>query len=258
MSLILDALNKAEADREREKQRQYDDPPSIKSHHDPAPVGRTPGAIKLVLIYTCGALLLIALSAGAYFWGKGGKETPAAVQPEQSSQSRPVAPPKAAAPQLARTETVKAEPKSKAIQRPKKRQSEVAALYEKPAPTPKPRPQPTQAPQPRVESTPAPEAEKKTEPQKPREPNRLSDYPQFGDIRSLPWSVQEVIPTLTYSEHNYKPNNQGHIIINGLTLKRGDRINPELMVDNILEDGVILRYKAEGFALQALSSWINM
>ncbi len=240
MSLILDALNKAEADREREKERERNDPPSIKSHHDHAPLSGL-GNNKLTFVYAAGLILLIGLGAGAYFWSTNtGKleikpagtervtEAPAQLQPE----NRP------------------ARQEKKEIVRPTKRKAEVAALYEKPTPPPAPPPTPKPA-NPVVEKKPEP-------PAKPKEPFYLADFPQFGDIRSLPWEVQEAIPTLTYTEHNFQPNNQGHIVINGSRLKRGGRLTQEIMVDNILEDGVILRYKAHGFKLQALSSWINM
>lgn len=102
-------------------------------------------------------------------------------------------------------------------------------------------------------------------PQKPRGQGQdrpphpmLQDFTQIGTIRSLPWTVQEKIPSLTYSQHNYKPNEEGDVELNGVTYKKGAQIAPNLKLETVVYDGILLRYGEDVFKLQALSSWVNM
>ena len=94
------------------------------------------------------------------------------------------------------------------------------------------------------------------EPQK-RQTTTLADFPELGTIRDLPWNMQDQIPTLTYMEHNYTEQNAS-IVINNSRYRNNSKISNELMVEKILEDGIILQFKDKRFKVRALSSWVNL
>jgi|GEM_PF-470525 len=295
MSLILDALHKA--DHERRKQ---DDRPGLDSHHDPSAPLPTQEPWRLVLTYTGGILLLAALALGAYFWGKtesgiSSQQTPQAqARPtddsstststaQSSPTAQPAMPPKVATNNVDSPGT-KAATKAAPI-KPQNRNA-VAALYEQkaaPVTISKPAPQrnvATAIATPKIDpgasaietqvnrdtpSLPAVnlgnqqiEPLKTNKPVKKSAPSVLADFSQIGSIRSLSWSMQEKIPTLNYSEHNYRAKSRGTIVINGKTLKSGDKISQDLVLENVLEDGALMRYKKQLFKVPALNSWINM
>lgn len=329
MSLILDALNKADHER-----RKNDDRPGLDSHHDPVMPPTPQKPARLVLTYSVAAVFLIALGAGAYFWGKSSNHPALADAPGQNPVANAVpagAPPSAtvAAAEPATPEVVpsagKRPPLTKAAadqsrqiaaQYQKARDTrsdspkthtpnqEVAALYAqsesgapivtpppqaavqaKPVPpttapptpqqarpsTPQPTPKPAAQPEPEtITQNPAaatnpyqaqgPAAAKPPVATPPPDagPTSMKDFPEVGDIRSLPWTQQVEIPTLNYSEHHYLPNNAGNVVINGVTRKRGDKIDKDLTLELILRDGVLIRYGNQAFKLPALNSWINM
>ncbi|PCK08349.1 MAG: hypothetical protein COA42_09545 [Alteromonadaceae bacterium] len=89
--------------------------------------------------------------------------------------------------------------------------------------------------------------------------NRLSDHPFLGTIRDLPNYIQQEIPTLIYSAHNYYGAGAGStVVLNKKTLSYGGQAMPKLYIEDILEDGIILRYKTHKFKLKALNSWVNL
>ena len=80
----------------------------------------------------------------------------------------------------------------------------------------------------------------------------------IGTVRDLPWSAQEKIPTLMYTEHRYTNSPNDYVTINGERKTKGQKIANILTVDSILEDGVILHYENYQFKMPALNSWVNM
>ncbi|GEM_PF-3700858 len=85
----------------------------------------------------------------------------------------------------------------------------------------------------------------------------MSGYPNLVGVRSLPHKVQAEIPSLIYSAHNYLESGAS-VTLNKTLLHVGDQVSPELYIDKILADGVVLRYKSLKFKLRALTSWINL
>lgn len=79
-----------------------------------------------------------------------------------------------------------------------------------------------------------------------------------GAIRDLPNTIQNQIPTIIYSKHNYKIKGKSSVTLNKKSVKEGGRAGQGLRVEKILEDGVIIRYKNSRFKMRALASWINM
>ena len=76
-----------------------------------------------------------------------------------------------------------------------------------------------------------------------------------GDIRSLPSRIQDELPSLSYTEHN---PSQGSVRINRKTLTTGSALSQDLILEEIRADGVIMRFKGHRFKLGAYSSWVNM
>ncbi len=84
--------------------------------------------------------------------------------------------------------------------------------------------------------------------------------PAVTAIRDLSWSLQQEIPSLNYQAHQYRdePGQASTVTINQREYRVGDPITPDLRVERIDEDGVVLSFKGQSFKLQALNSWINM
>ncbi|WP_075185692.1 general secretion pathway protein GspB [Teredinibacter haidensis] len=266
MSLILDALHKA--DKERQKN---DAPPGLDSHHDSAN-HQTQRYSFRALIATAAIVLLLA-AAGAYLWhnisdSNTPSSTPASKainnqQPEQTepkaeaSNQRKTLPSSVGAPKpkQARSKAGAPQTTKKAV-KPPVPQTEVTALYEqKAADMPKSQQNPKKA----IPLAKSPVASPANEPaERANHHPTIEDFNSIGNIRSLPWTVQEKIPTLNYSEHVYSPNNRGYIVINGTKRKKGDSIESGLLLESVLTNGVLLRYQGQVFKMQALNSWVNM
>jgi len=274
MSLILDALHKADS----ERRKKHDEPPGLDSQHDPIASAPKAEPWRLWLMYGGGLVLIIALSIGAYYWGKTSSttNTSASTEPRLAKQAQPQNPPNNRLP----TSTQAVDDHSQAdISAAEK--AEAARLYErKPEPTREPEPQriatpepqlavrqatpmptapPTPTPRPVATATPAPTPSPTPPPrQSSGEPEYLADFPAIGDIRSLAWTTQEKIPSLTYSEHIFAPENRGYVVINGAKKKTGDQLERGLVIESILRDGILLKYEGETFKVPALNSWVNM
>ncbi|MEE8057260.1 MAG: general secretion pathway protein GspB [Pseudomonadales bacterium] len=69
---------------------------------------------------------------------------------------------------------------------------------------------------------------------------------------------QNSIPRIDYSVHVYsETDNAGFVNLNGSIRKIGAQIAPSLIVIAILKDSVVLDYKGKQFRLMALNSWVN-
>ena len=294
MSLILDALNKA--DRERRSNQQT---PGIDSQHHPIEAVHNSNS-KLVVILMALLIGLLLVAIGIFVAIRKPEQQTAilstneiaavdtnigtAIDPTlNSAVNSPTAPAPAPTPT-----TVAPTPAAKKIVVAKKpepqaviKSSDVASLYEQPAKpaavatplptlaaTPAPTPAPTLKPTPAAAQSVAqsniparpfdPAAAKPSaEPNVKIEPT-IADFTEIGDIRSLSWSEQTTIPTLNYSEHNYVENGRSTVTINGSRFKKGDRVASDLILEMILADGILLKYKSSVFKMQALNSWINM
>ena len=79
-----------------------------------------------------------------------------------------------------------------------------------------------------------------------------------NDIKSLtqmPEWVQKGVPNLHFEQHIYTSDNQGWVKVNDRDRYQGDMITPELQLDEILPQHVILIYRGEKFSLPALTNW---
>lgn len=73
-------------------------------------------------------------------------------------------------------------------------------------------------------------------------------------LHELPEGFQNTIPTLMYAKHAYS---QGFVIINKKRYHEGDTIQGNILLEDLLADGVLLRFNDRAFKLGAESSWVN-
>ena len=85
--------------------------------------------------------------------------------------------------------------------------------------------------------------------------NQLDFYGHIGSIRDLPFHAQEKIPSMMYTEHN---NARKSVTINGKEYKEKSTIAPELVIEKVLVDGIILKYQQYTFKMRSYNNWINL
>lgn len=79
------------------------------------------------------------------------------------------------------------------------------------------------------------------------------------DFNELPWNTKQKMPTISYQRHDYLPGGISSVVINGQTLGVGNiAANGQFVVQDILVDGVVLKHGDYVFKLRALNGWINM
>ncbi len=79
------------------------------------------------------------------------------------------------------------------------------------------------------------------------------------DFNELPWNTKQQIPTISYQRHNFLAGGVSTVVINGQTLGVGNiASSSQLVVQEIFEDGVVLKRGNVIFKLRALNGWINM
>lgn len=206
MSYILEALNKAEAERRAGTAQPEHLPPSLITH--------SAGPISTRLWLWLTAPVAIA-AAGTGLWiatAPAGSEEKVAVRAE----APPHSPPK-------QTE----KPPEKLAEKP----------TEKPAqkPVAKPSSKPAER---ALEKKRAPEREQsKTAKAPPQEP-------PLGPLRDLPEHIQREIPILAIGGYIYSGNKADRsVLINNRLLRDGDEIAPGLTLEKMLPSGMILSYK---------------
>lgn len=85
--------------------------------------------------------------------------------------------------------------------------------------------------------------------------NQLDFYGHIGSVRDLPFNAQNNVPTMMYTEHNY---NRKSVTINGKEYKEKSSISKGLVIEKVLEDGLILKYQQYTFKMRAYNNWINL
>lgn len=274
MSLILDALNRAE--QERKRQDQVPDIHTI--HRSPAmSLGEAARTRRRLLI--AGVLLILLVIIGLCVWFFRLSQPAVAEQqlivstpappvsvpalPQQSIAKTPVqaVPQTEVAPQPASlssaqqqpaTDTAKADINNLYAAGPEADTAKadvpgpVTELYQEKAPE-----------ESESVTTPFPETESMRD-LPPGKIRSLDEFPNMPFFNDLPWNLKQQIPTISYSRHNYLPNAVSTVVINGATRGIGNLAPGEFIVEDILSDGVILRHKDKVFKLPALSGWVNM
>lgn len=292
MSLILDALNRAERERRNADSRV----PDLQTIHVPAaePVQqKSRNNVWFILL----PVVLVIIVAVVWFWQKKAEVLPATapvVVQQETAPAEPTVAPKivnretatpvvpAAAPQTPST-IIEPQPQPTAVAEnavsvevtetepgAETTVDELAALYATadesesiPAPT---EPQSLYEPEPELMPAPAIVAQEISPPtstalppamvvqQDIRSYENLQDLPDIGD---LPWSLRQEIPTLNYARHNFT-GTPVSVLINGRAWQAGATIAPDLKLEEIYSDGVVMSFRQVRFKLRALNSWINM
>lgn len=77
-------------------------------------------------------------------------------------------------------------------------------------------------------------------------------------LEDLSQAVRDSIPTLIYSQHDYRAaGGESSVFINRERRRRGDS-TAGVRVQEILPDSVVLDYRGTVFRLRALNSWVNL
>lgn len=262
MSLILDALNRAE--RERQKSQPL---PDIHTRHPLPPIPPEPAAQKsswfgvAILL----AVMLLAAAASAFWWMRERPE-PALVQPAASippavAEIEPSAnqielEPTANKEPLARQQPVanSAPPAARSISGHK---ADLAALYAEA----NQQPELGGASDSESQRLPQEPAQQLPPPQPLAKPAAVQTYAsliELPDVGDLPWSLRQEIPSINYSSHNFTDTGAASVVINGQAYRAGQVLASDLALEAIYVDGVIIRFRQTRFKLRALNSWINM
>lgn len=252
MSLILDALNRADQERATENQS-----PSLQTSHSPAPLTNKP--IRRWLIEA----VIISLAVAAFVYSQWFDQatptanTPAAERVKQSQPAPSVTPPVSVANQEPAATVVTTTPAAAIESKPLPQQqpntinnsqpdnAAIASLYQQ---------QPT-----------APKAPSNTaQTNKPAKAplstvdNSQAILLQIPLLSEMPSRFQRSVPTIDYEIHAYSENDRsGFVKLNGAIRKIGAEVEPGLRVVAILKNSLVLSYNDTQFRLAALNSWMN-
>jgi hypothetical protein len=257
MSLILDALNRAEQDRDEEVVT-----PTFTAISSAATIKEKP----LWLHRWPYELLLVLLLGGYFIYTQFGDTESIKLVPIQII--KPVvarAPPQE--PQQ-KPEVIK-QSKSVVIKNtiPERNNSEIQSLYT--APRPELVLESTQPPQATVPDSilaasrqqallNREEYRGKSDVEASPEIVTASSRPDVPSLYELPWQTRRNIPSVDYAIHVHSEKSGGSIVqLNGKMRRAGEEVAAGLLLQEILNDGVILEYQGLSFKLDALNSWVN-
>ena len=83
----------------------------------------------------------------------------------------------------------------------------------------------------------------------------LADHP-VPLLENLSQQQKDQIPSILYSQHDWQAE-QPAVVLNGQRVEAGQRVDG-LVVTEILPDSVVLRWRDTDFRLRSLNSWINL
>ncbi len=246
MSYILDALKRADTERER------GNVPGLHTRQLATPTGPTvPGARSSLWLAIAAAVALGGIGVGLWLW-----QTPAdaprplvlkpVVQPPVNAPP-PVA---AVAPGIApgSTPAPTATPAATAAPRPTVAApaTQVAALPVMPA-TVKPRPEPTRA-APAVATPAPPKAEGKPEPVTPAAAPATAALTAVPLLSDLPEDLRRQVPALTITGAVYSENPaQRLLLVNNLVLAQGALAAPEVKLEEIQARNSVFSFRGTRF-----------
>lgn len=248
MSLLLDALNKADQERKRNEMV-----PGINSNHDAYPEHRPQASPAVIVAITFA--VAIAIVAAAFFLFSGRTQpvaqTPAiatASAPAQQKAAASSAEPliKPATPQAAGAQSSQDLITPTTADAP---DDSVTDLYQKnEAPIEKPAEKTAEKPAEQLsQSLVTPTAGTLT----------LAQFSNIPDINELPQNQLNKIPSLNYSQHNVNSVG-GSVVLNGVIRRPNDQVANGIVLEKVLEDGIILHAENFSFKMRALNSWLNM
>ena len=96
-------------------------------------------------------------------------------------------------------------------------------------------------------------------PQEQAPPRTFDSIKNIPDFNALPWNMRQKIPTISYARHNYLAGGVSSVVINNQTTGVGNIIGVgQFIVQEIFVDAVVLKHGNAVFKLRALTGWINM
>lgn len=249
MSLLLDALNKADQERKRNEAI-----PGINSNHESYPEHRPHASPALIVAITFA--IAAAIATAAFFW-LSSRAQPAAPTPAVAAVNAPTQHKVAAASAEPLIKPVT--PNTQADTQPSEElivpttadapEDSVADLYQK-------NEAPIEKPAEKVEEKPA-EQPSQSLATPTAGSQTLAQFSNIPDINELPQNQLNKIPSLNYSQHNFN-NVGGSVVINGTLRRPNDPIANGIVLEKVLEDGIILHAENFSFKMRALNSWLNM
>lgn len=268
MSLLLDALNKADEERKRNE-----NPPSIGSNHDTSLAMSGSGnkipvfaiaasigvilAILLVVVYWWGRHTLVVNTTSETVSSQTSTNTHTTTTSKTIGRTKPAPVNAAPVENQANTATdYSRKEHNTATTQDAPPEESVASLYQQNTNNVAPAIQPTKT----IATTARTEVNAPPAKQEAPNPQVVSSIKQFSnlpEIHDLPNNVLERIPSLNYTEHHYNSNG-GNVVINGSVRHVNDQLASGLVIDKILEDGMILHIDTYSFKMRALNSWVNM
>jgi len=234
MSYILDALRKADADRERGHV------PNIHAQTvlpGAAPVGAARGP-RIGLWIALGALLLVT-AVGLTWWLVGGSAQ--RDLPPSAAAARPAPTPAAAMPAPVPMTAASADA-------PKAAAPAAASTPAAHAATPKPKPKPAAVPAAALPKTPTPATATDASPTPAQIPGAATTTgPHAGKIYAiaeLPEDIRRQLPPVSVGGSMYSPVPANRIlIVNGQVLHEGERVTPEVVLEQVRVKAAVLNFK---------------
>jgi general secretion pathway protein B len=259
MSLILDALNRADQERS-----QQDKAPGLHSGYSPETQPSPPlrrwiiEAIIIILAITAFVYSQLNQPHSAHNPVSGPavapttEKKPPAIEPSatitapaatKTMPSTAVTTSPATSPATAPAQVQAPEPATTAVAKTTTAPAAIASLYQQ---------------QPIATPTAKPVAQPHSEPSSQAPDNGLTILQQIPLLSQMSPRFQDQIPSIDYSMHVFSEKEKtGFVKLNGTTQKIGAEISPGLKVIAILEDSVVLDYHGNQFRLLALNSWVN-
>ena len=224
MSYILDALRKADAERERGSVPSIHAQPSFAGAR---PAGPAPASRMWIVVTVIGALLALVAAMAAYLlFGR----SPA------SEVAKPAAPP---------TSTVAAAPAAPAASTPAP-VTVAPALPAPPPPVRKARAAPAASTPPAATPTASASAPAST----PRPPPTAKTEERIYTLDELPDDIRRQLPALSVGGSMYSPTPASRlVIINGQVLREGEHITPDLLVQQIRLKSAVMSFKGYRYTL---------
>jgi general secretion pathway protein B len=254
MSLILDALNRADQERSEENHT-----PNLHAGHEVTSAATNP--IRRWIIEA----IIILLAAAAFIYSQWFIEpsntvvkapvlekNPAQsviIEPTISLNSKVTATVSQATSDETTPSKLMAASSKKDLVKKAIKDASIASLYEK---------QPIQPPT-TATTTNADIQSTRTLPQATNEAdNTLEILQQIPLITDLSSRFQRSIPSIDYSIHVYSEEDaSGFVKLNGSIQRIGSQVLTDLRVIAILKESVVLDYKGTQFRLTSLNSWVN-
>lgn len=248
MSLLLDALNKADQERKRNEAT-----PGINSNHEHVvDHGARNHSILLIVTIIIGLAILLA----AIYWLGQRSTVPATITPPATKAVSSTPKPNKTPAVSNDTKTTQPEAAQDAgTDDPSTSEETVASLYQN-TQVPATNAAITMSTPPAVTTQPTPEQAPAVVPNV-AVPTSIAQFANLPEIHDLPNNILEKIPSLGYSEHNYNANG-GNVKINGEIKHVNDQLGNGIVIDKILEDGMILHIDNYSFKMRAMNSWVNM